>query len=219
MKAKGDYAQLWPRRESQFILIGAVTVIVSLTPAGARVAPIQAPVFPDLIQLPADFGPEGIAVDNGHTFYVGSLAPATLGKILVGDLRTGGFSELVPPTGRIAAGMKLDSRSNYLYAAGGTSGRATIYDADTGDEITFYQFMHRREWSQRCRRHSRAAYFTDPRAPTRARGDRCGRATGRCNDHPGRPTSAFVATAPSGFPREPTGLLRRRTENISSSFT
>ena len=37
--------------------------------------------------------------------------------------------------------MKLDSRSNYLYVAGGTSGRATIYDADSGAEITFYQFM------------------------------------------------------------------------------
>jgi hypothetical protein len=97
--------------------------------------------FPDLIQLPADFGPEGIAVGRGHTFYVGSLAPATLGQILVGDLRTGEFTELVPPTRRIAAGMKIDSRTNYLYVAGGNSGRATIYDAGSGEEVAFYQFQ------------------------------------------------------------------------------
>jgi hypothetical protein len=115
--------------------------VFSLVTVAARVGHSQGPLFPDLIQLPADFGPEGIAVDNGHTFYVGSLAAATLGQVLVGDLRTGTYSELVPPTGRIAAGMKIDSRSNYLYVAGGTSGRATVYDAETGEEITFYQFM------------------------------------------------------------------------------
>ena len=98
-------------------------------------------VFPNLIQLPADFGPEGIAIGNGHTFYVGSLVPPTLGQILVGDLRTGSFSELVPPTGRFAAGMKFDSRSNYLFVAGGTSGRATVYNTITGAEVAFYQFL------------------------------------------------------------------------------
>jgi hypothetical protein len=62
----------------------------------------QAPSYPDLIPLPTGFGPEGIAVGNGPTFYVGSLAaPATLGQILVGDLRTGNVSQLVAPTGGV----------------------------------------------------------------------------------------------------------------------
>jgi sugar lactone lactonase YvrE len=141
MKTNSWPGALWRRRVSKGGLAACVVVVLLLTTIAGVVAQSQAPVFPDLIQLPADFGPEGIAVDNGHTFYVGSLAPATLGQILVGDLRTGTFSELVPPTGRIAAGMKLDSRSNYLYVAGGTSGRGTIYDADSGAEIAFYQFM------------------------------------------------------------------------------
>lgn len=47
-----------------------------------------APAFPAVIPLPVGFGPEGIAAGNGTTFYVGSLAPATFGQILVGDLRT-----------------------------------------------------------------------------------------------------------------------------------
>jgi len=119
-------------------LIATFTLLVAVAVAAA--IEDQAP-FPDVIPLPADFGPEGIAVGRGHTFYVGSLAPATLGQILVGDLRTGALAELVPPTGRIAAGMKVDARTNYLYVAGGTSGRATIYDAGSGTEIAFYQFQ------------------------------------------------------------------------------
>ena len=40
--------------------------LVLLASAGATAQP-----FPDLIPLPADFGPEGIAVGNGTTFYAG----------------------------------------------------------------------------------------------------------------------------------------------------
>jgi len=126
------------RRTSLSVLIATFTLLVAVAVAAA--IEDQAP-FPDVIPLPADFGPEGIAVGRGHTFYVGSLAPATLGQILVGDLRTGALAELVPPTGRIAAGIKVDARTNYLYVAGGTSGRATIYDAGSGTEIAFYQFQ------------------------------------------------------------------------------
>ena len=31
-------------------------------------------------------------------------------------------NELVPPTGRMAVGMKVDPRTNFLFVAGGTSG-------------------------------------------------------------------------------------------------
>jgi hypothetical protein len=101
----------------------------------------QAPSYPELIPLPAGFGPEGIAVGNGHTFYVGSLAPATLGQILVGDLRTGTVSQLVAPTGRPALGMKHDPRRNLLFVAGGGSGTGVVYDASSGDQVAFYQFQ------------------------------------------------------------------------------
>jgi hypothetical protein len=107
----------------------------------AVAAPSSGSPFPALIPLPAGFGPEGIAVGNGSTFYVGSLTPPTLGQILVGDLRTGEFAQLVAPTGRPAVGMKHDSRSNLLFVAGGASGRGTVYDAFSGDEIAFYQFQ------------------------------------------------------------------------------
>ena len=37
--------------------------------------------------------------------------------------------------------MKFDPRTNFLYVAGGASGGGNIYDADSGAEIAFYQFL------------------------------------------------------------------------------
>ena len=128
------------RPVSSSVLIALVAVGVSLTEV-AGITQDDPLVFPGLIQLPADFGSEGIAVGNGHTFYVGSATAPSLGQILVGDLRTGTFSELVPPTGRMALGMKVDSRTNFLFVAGGRSGGATIYDASSGAEVAFYPFL------------------------------------------------------------------------------
>lgn len=128
---------------------------------------------PDLIPLPNGFGPEGIAIGNGTTFYVGSLGAATLGQILVGDLETGNVSELTPPTGRPALGMKFDPRSNMLFVAGGPSGRGTVIDAATGKEIAFYQFQPPSSPAPAIPTTTindvvltpNAAYFTESRAP------------------------------------------------------
>ena len=79
----------------------ALAGLVLLASAGTSARP-----FPDFIPLPADFGPEGIAVGNGSTFYAGSLAAATRGQILVGDLRTGETATLVPAEEVPATGMK-----------------------------------------------------------------------------------------------------------------
>ena len=117
-------------------LLGVLMLLAAQTAGLSQTAP-----YPDLIPLPAAFGPEGIAVGNGHTFYVGSLAPATLGQILVGDLRTGSFSTLVSPTGAPALGMKYDSRSGFLFVARGPSGGGTVYDTASGAEVASYQFQ------------------------------------------------------------------------------
>lgn len=118
------------------VLVGTLVLLVAGTPALS-----QRPVYPDLIPLPVGFGPEGIAVGNGHMFYVGSLTPPTLGQILVGDLRDGSLSQLVAPTGRPALGMKHDAASNLLFVANGPSGRGTAYDAATGSQVAFWQFQ------------------------------------------------------------------------------
>ena len=138
MSAMGCDLPQW-RRVSQIVIVGCAAVVVSLGTVRSGVAQGDAAVFPDLIQLPPNFGSEGIAVGNG-SFYVGSFTAPALGQILVGDLRTGVLAELVP-AGRPAVGMKFDPRTHFLYVAGGISGGGTVYDARSGAEIAFYQFL------------------------------------------------------------------------------
>ena len=121
--------------------------------------------FPDLIRLPADFGPEGIAVGHGTTFYAGSLAASTRGQILVGDLRTGETATLVPPDGVPAIGMKHDARSNLLFVARGGSGMGTVYDAASADLVASYQFQAAPTFINDVVITREAAYFTDSQAP------------------------------------------------------
>jgi sugar lactone lactonase YvrE len=88
--------------------------------------------FPQVIQLPTGFRPEGIEVGRGTTFYVGSVAN---GAIYRGNLRTGTGAVLVPgETGKAATGIELDNR-NRLFVAGAGTGKAHVYNARTGAPI------------------------------------------------------------------------------------
>jgi sugar lactone lactonase YvrE len=127
-------------------------------------AALSAKAFPDLIALPADFGPEGIAVGNGSTFYVGAVA-GTRGQILVGDLRTGEFATLVEPDGVQTTGIKHDPRSNLLFVARAASGMGTVYDAASGDLVASYQFKTAPTFINDVVVTREAAYFTDTQAP------------------------------------------------------
>ena len=115
-------------------VIIVATTIVGLSSAGVVTA--QEETFPEVIPLPDGFRPEGVVVGRGHDFYAGSLAD---GRIYKGDLRTGEGGVLVEgETGNVAVGLAYDSRSNYLFVAGGPTGKASVYDADTGQEIAVY---------------------------------------------------------------------------------
>src|SRR5512132_1813049 len=92
--------------------------------------------FPDVVQLPPGFRPEGIAIGQGTTFYVGSIPT---GAVFRGDLRTGTGDVLVQGgSGAAAIGLGLDQH-NRLFVAGGPTGKAFVYDAVTGDPLTSYQ--------------------------------------------------------------------------------
>jgi sugar lactone lactonase YvrE len=138
----------------------ALAGLMLLASAGTSARP-----FPDLIPLPADFGPEGIAVGNGTTFYAGSLAVSTRGQILVGDLRTGETATLAMPDGVPAIGMKHDPRSNLLFVARGGSGMGTVFDAASGDVVASYQFQSAPTFINDVVITREAAYFTDSQAP------------------------------------------------------
>ena len=101
-------------------LAGAFVVFVTAAAAKAT--------FPEEIPLPTGFRPEGIAIGNGTTFYVGSIPT---GAVYRGDLRTGEGAVLVPgAAGRAAIGVKFDR--GLLYVAGGGTGKGFVYDAGTG---------------------------------------------------------------------------------------
>jgi len=91
--------------------------------------------FPDTIDLPNGFRPEGIAIGQGHAFYVGSIPT---GAVVRGDLRTGEVEPLVAPqAGRAAIGVAVDRRDR-LFVAGGPTGHGYVYDANTGQTIQDY---------------------------------------------------------------------------------
>ena len=73
----------------------AVLAAVGVVLAGGSPAAGEkhAKPFPQVIQLPTGFRPEGIEVGRGTTFYVGSVAN---GAIYRGDLRTGNGADLHP---------------------------------------------------------------------------------------------------------------------------
>jgi hypothetical protein len=93
--------------------------------------------FPDRIDLPSGFFPEGIESGRGTTFFVGSLID---GAILRGDLRTGSSAVLAPgASGRVSVGIAYEAARNRLWVAGGGSGfnagvgDVRVYDASSGE--------------------------------------------------------------------------------------
>jgi hypothetical protein len=114
-----------------------VLVLVLLAGISATSSPAMARAFPEVLPLPDGFAPEGIAIGRGTTFYVGSLVD---GAIYAGDLRTGEGAILVPgDPDRVAVGLDVDERSNYLFVSGHMTGQAYVYDAGSGALLATYQ--------------------------------------------------------------------------------
>jgi len=116
--------------------------------------------FPQVIQLPRGFQPEGIEIGRGSTFYVGSVAN---GAIYRGSLKTGTGGILVAgQAGRAAAGIELD-RFNRLFVAGAGTGDAYVYNARTGALVRTYDFAGGDTFINDLVVTPSAAYFTDSR--------------------------------------------------------
>ena len=134
------------------LLAGAALVLTSL--AGAQSA------FPDRIDLPDGFQPEGITT-SGEQFYVGSIPT---GAVYRGSLRTGQGALLVQPQmGRAAIGMKVDR--GRLFVAGGNTGNAYVYDARNGDHILTYALSTGGSFINDVVVTKKAAWFTDSLKP------------------------------------------------------
>ena len=109
--------------------------LVSALLVSALVAPASAAPRAESIPIPDDFQPEGIAVGEGNTFFVGSLRD---GDIYRGDLRSGEGALLVDfdaEDGRVSVGMRFDRARDWLVVAGGPTGHAWVYDPDDGTTV------------------------------------------------------------------------------------
>lgn len=115
-------------------VIGLILLILLTV---AVTSPVAAQSFPDVIPLPNGFQPEGIVIGEGNTAYAGSLAD---GDIYTVDLRTGAGEILLEGPGTPAVGLDFDRRTGYLFVSGGPNGDGRIYNTDTGDLVTSYDF-------------------------------------------------------------------------------
>jgi len=143
-------------------IVSALTAVCAVLVGGSLAAPNKkAKPFPDVIQLPTGFQPEGIEVGKGTTFYVGSVAT---GAIYRGNLRTGTGTTFIPGgSGRPATGIEL--AGHRLFVAGAGSGNAYVYDAKTGALIRTYNFATAPTFINDVVVTKNAAYFTDSMKP------------------------------------------------------
>jgi hypothetical protein len=112
----------------------------------------------DVISLPNGWLPEGIVTGRGPIIYSGSRAN---GAIYAADLRTGEGNIVVPGVpGRVAVGLSFDARTNYIFVAGGNTGKAYVYDADSGALIREYSLTTTPGFVNDVRVTQDAAYFT-----------------------------------------------------------
>ena len=115
-------------RKALPITILVLALLVPAAPAGSGAQ--------SSIALPVEFRPEGIASGKGDSFYVGSIP---LGAVYRGSYRTGEGSVLVPPhPGRNHTGLKVDTRFDRLFVAGGASKGIYVYDSKTGDDVASF---------------------------------------------------------------------------------
>jgi sugar lactone lactonase YvrE len=143
-------------------IFGAIGQPVIETGAPSR-ATALAHILPKIIPLPDGFQPEGVVVGHGTDIYAGSLAT---GAVYRADLRTGEGRIVVPPqAGRVAVGLAFDRRTNFLFVAGGPTGKGYVYDGETGDPTGDFELTAPGSFVNDVIVNRSAAYFTDSFRP------------------------------------------------------
>jgi sugar lactone lactonase YvrE len=137
-----------------------LVLLTTLAAVVATTATAGGSAFPQRIDLPDGFQPEGITI-KGTRFYVGSIPT---GAVYRGSLVTGEGSVFVQPqSGRAAIGMKVDR--GRLFVAGGPTGMAFVYDARTGSNIASYTLASGSSFINDVVVTKRAAWFTNSLEP------------------------------------------------------
>lgn len=118
-------------RRAALVGAGGVVLAAGLTGAGSAAAAGRRTPSPETIRLPDGFRPEGITA-SATALFVGSLAD---GRIVRADPVTGAVTTLwAGQAGRQVRGLRYDSRSGLIWAAGNLGREAHVWaiDARTG---------------------------------------------------------------------------------------
>lgn len=140
------------------IAIAVTTLAVLVVPGPS----VSATSFPDVINLPAGFQPEGLTMGTGTTIYAGSRAT---GAIYQADVRTGEGQLLTAGLGTPVLGLAFDPRSGFLFGAGGPTGTAVVYDTTTGALLSQIPLATAPTFINGVVVTEDAAYFTDSMKP------------------------------------------------------
>jgi sugar lactone lactonase YvrE len=144
----------------RLLLLAGVALAVLVVGGATQGTPAAtAEVFPEIIELPNGWLPEGVAIGKGPVIYSGSRAN---GAIYAADLRTGEGEVIVEGVeGRVAVGLSFDPRSNLLFVAGGPSGDGYVFDVTSGELVATYDFTSMETFVNDVVVTRDAAYFTD----------------------------------------------------------
>jgi sugar lactone lactonase YvrE len=118
------------------LTVAAVALLGLVTSGAPALASNDRPAFPERIELPNGFQPEGIAIGPGPFAYFGSRLD---GDIFRADLRTGAGQVISQGPGTPSVGVKTDDRGR-LFVSGGVAGDGRVVDTRTGDVLASYQF-------------------------------------------------------------------------------
>jgi hypothetical protein len=143
----------------RLIAVTVLGVALCLPLAGAA----QAKPFPDKLDLPAGFQPEGITIGRGATAYLGSLVD---GDIYALDLRTEELTLVREGRGPgfPSVGLKIDNQGR-LFVAGGPAGTGRVIDVETGDILQEYTFASGQTFINDVVLTRGFAWFTDSMQP------------------------------------------------------
>lgn len=112
-----------------------------------------------VILLDGAKGAEGIAAGEGSTFYAGDLVT---GDIYRGDIHKDTAKKFIDaPDGRVAVGLKADTRNDLLFVAGGPTGKAYVYDTDTKKTVKTYQLTEKAAFINDVALTDDGAWFTN----------------------------------------------------------
>ena len=143
----------------RLIAVAVLGVALGVPLAGAA----QAQPFPDQLDLPAGFRPEGITIGPGAVAYLGSVAD---GDINAANLRTGELTLVSEGKGPDfpSVGLKIDNQGR-LFVAGGLSGTGRVIDVETGAIIQEYTFTSGQTFINDVVLTRDFAWFTDSMQP------------------------------------------------------